>query len=356
MLSLLLHKRGLGFFAEKLHFEFHTMNNLCTDNTGSADQLLPHSGGPGVGLPTSPQRPCLTSALRRSSWDRLWGWELRCALCRSSRYLPSWLIRFMRCETNDWKWRKAPLLAQLILADIIYSPCYDDADDEKVPPASASASAGPLTAPHADPTPHIFLDRLRELKTCRCSLLLEYLSHICCIWVFNEEMCTVSNRMLCFTSCCSTADDVIGILSNYLLSELPLDIENVHQGALTLRHLKCTLGTACQSLHRSAHSPLLLWRSCKRERENTQARCSMQTVIMQMLQYVFCTLNKIVLCVSLWPAVRLTKLSQVWKPWLRCLTIPAALWHTWWHRYDREKPKVHQLINKISLTIIVGSS
>lgn len=89
----------------------------------------------------------------------------------------------------------------------------ESSDDEKPSPVSASASTGPLTAPPAKPTPHIFLDRLQELKTC------------------------------------SSADEVIGILSNYLLSELPLDIENVHRGAKTLRHLKCTLGTACQGLH-----------------------------------------------------------------------------------------------------------
>lgn len=50
----------------------------------------------------------------------------------------------------------------------------------------------------------------------------------------------------------STAGEVIGILNDYLFSELPLDIENVHKGATTLHHLKRTLGTACQGLHRSA--------------------------------------------------------------------------------------------------------
>lgn len=86
------------------------------------------------------------------------------------------------------------------------------------------------------------------------------------LWMFafhNEEMCTLQNRMLCFVLSCSSADDVIGILSNYLLSELPLDIENVHRGAMTLRHLKCTLGTACQGLHRSALFTLLLVMSWK---------------------------------------------------------------------------------------------
>lgn len=56
----------------------------------------------------------------------------------------------------------------------------------------------------------------------------------------------------------STAGDVIGLLNDYLFSELPLDIENVHKGATTLCHLKRTLGTACQGLNRSACFLLLL--------------------------------------------------------------------------------------------------
>uniref|UniRef100_A0A8C4GZQ1 phosphatidylinositol-3,4,5-trisphosphate 5-phosphatase n=1 Tax=Dicentrarchus labrax TaxID=13489 RepID=A0A8C4GZQ1_DICLA len=47
----------------------------------------------------------------------------------------------------------------------------------------------------------------------------------------------------------STAGEVIGLLNDYLFSELPLDIENVHKGATTLCHLKRTLGTACQGLN-----------------------------------------------------------------------------------------------------------
>lgn len=50
----------------------------------------------------------------------------------------------------------------------------------------------------------------------------------------------------------STAGEVIGLLNDYLFSELPLDIENVHKGATTLSHLKRTLGTACQGLNRLA--------------------------------------------------------------------------------------------------------
>uniref|UniRef100_A0A7N8YF31 phosphatidylinositol-3,4,5-trisphosphate 5-phosphatase n=1 Tax=Mastacembelus armatus TaxID=205130 RepID=A0A7N8YF31_9TELE len=44
--------------------------------------------------------------------------------------------------------------------------------------------------------------------------------------------------------------EVIGLLNNYLFSELPLDIENVHKGATTLCHLRRTLGNACQGLNR----------------------------------------------------------------------------------------------------------
>lgn len=50
----------------------------------------------------------------------------------------------------------------------------------------------------------------------------------------------------------STAGEVIGLLNDYLFSELPLDIENVHKGATTLCHLKRTLSTACQGLNRLA--------------------------------------------------------------------------------------------------------
>uniref|UniRef100_A0A8C6NJ13 phosphatidylinositol-3,4,5-trisphosphate 5-phosphatase n=1 Tax=Nothobranchius furzeri TaxID=105023 RepID=A0A8C6NJ13_NOTFU len=46
------------------------------------------------------------------------------------------------------------------------------------------------------------------------------------------------------------AGDVISLLNDYLFSELPLDIENMHKGATTLRHLKRTLVTACQGLNR----------------------------------------------------------------------------------------------------------
>uniref|UniRef100_A0A672ZQL9 phosphatidylinositol-3,4,5-trisphosphate 5-phosphatase n=1 Tax=Sphaeramia orbicularis TaxID=375764 RepID=A0A672ZQL9_9TELE len=48
----------------------------------------------------------------------------------------------------------------------------------------------------------------------------------------------------------SAASEVIGLLHDYLYSELPLDIENVRKGATSLCHLKRTLGTACQGLNR----------------------------------------------------------------------------------------------------------
>lgn len=65
------------------------------------------------------------------------------------------------------------------VADIIYTTCHINTDDEKPSPVSASGSAGPLTAPPAKPTPHVFLDRLQELKTCRCALLFECLIQFC---------------------------------------------------------------------------------------------------------------------------------------------------------------------------------
>ncbi|XP_029020280.1 inositol polyphosphate phosphatase-like 1b isoform X2 [Betta splendens] len=66
----------------------------------------------------------------------------------------------------------------------------------------------------AKPAPHVlFLDKLQELNT--------------------------SN----------TAGEVIALLNDYLFSELPLDIENVHKGATNLCFLKRTLSTACQGLN-----------------------------------------------------------------------------------------------------------
>ncbi|KAM9849589.1 inositol polyphosphate phosphatase-like 1b isoform 2-T2 [Aulostomus maculatus] len=90
----------------------------------------------------------------------------------------------------------------------------DSSDDEKPQPVAASVNTVPFTAPPAKPDPHaLFLDKLQELNTS------------------------------------STAGEVIGLLNDYLFSELPLDIENVHKGATTLCHLKRTLGIACQGLN-----------------------------------------------------------------------------------------------------------
>ncbi|XP_044061448.1 inositol polyphosphate phosphatase-like 1b isoform X2 [Siniperca chuatsi] len=90
----------------------------------------------------------------------------------------------------------------------------ESSDEEKLPPLPASVSTVPFMGPPAKPAPNaLFLDKLQELNTS------------------------------------STAGEVIGLLNDYLFSELPLDIENVHKGATTLSHLKRTLGTACQGLN-----------------------------------------------------------------------------------------------------------
>ncbi|XP_068596310.1 inositol polyphosphate phosphatase-like 1b [Brachionichthys hirsutus] len=90
----------------------------------------------------------------------------------------------------------------------------ESSDDEKLPPVTASIGAAPFTGPPPKPALHtVFIDKLQEVNTS------------------------------------STAAEVIGLLNNYLFSDLPLDIENVHKGATTLCHLKRTLGTACQGLH-----------------------------------------------------------------------------------------------------------
>uniref|UniRef100_A0A4W6EHK8 phosphatidylinositol-3,4,5-trisphosphate 5-phosphatase n=1 Tax=Lates calcarifer TaxID=8187 RepID=A0A4W6EHK8_LATCA len=90
----------------------------------------------------------------------------------------------------------------------------ESSDDEKPPPAPAPVNTGLSSGPPAKTGPPApFLDKLQELNTS------------------------------------STAGDVMGLLNDYLFSELPLDIENVHKGATTLCHLKRTLGTACQGLN-----------------------------------------------------------------------------------------------------------
>lgn len=54
-----------------------------------------------------------------------------------------------------------------------------------------------------------------------------------------------------FFPVCSSGNEVVSHLKEYLFNELPLDIENVHKGAAALRHLRCALGTACQGLQGS---------------------------------------------------------------------------------------------------------
>uniref|UniRef100_A0A8C7UI91 phosphatidylinositol-3,4,5-trisphosphate 5-phosphatase n=1 Tax=Oncorhynchus mykiss TaxID=8022 RepID=A0A8C7UI91_ONCMY len=50
-------------------------------------------------------------------------------------------------------------------------------------------------------------------------------------------------------SCGVSLQLVVGLLSEYLRSELPLDVEGLRRGATGLRHLHQTLGTACQGLN-----------------------------------------------------------------------------------------------------------
>ncbi|XP_034037532.1 inositol polyphosphate phosphatase-like 1b [Thalassophryne amazonica] len=88
----------------------------------------------------------------------------------------------------------------------------ESSDDEKPPPSQTNTVL--VTQPPTPPGPHIvFLDKLQELNTS------------------------------------SMASEVISLLNDYLFSELPLDIENVHKGATSLCHLQRTLGTACQGLN-----------------------------------------------------------------------------------------------------------
>ncbi|XP_046873076.1 inositol polyphosphate phosphatase-like 1b isoform X1 [Hypomesus transpacificus] len=91
-----------------------------------------------------------------------------------------------------------------------------DGDEEKPGSGSSPSSANPAppTGPAATPPPHtLFLHRLQEL-------------------------CTPS-----------LASEVVSALSEYLRSDLPMDMEGVRRGAPRLRHLHRTLGTACQGLH-----------------------------------------------------------------------------------------------------------
>lgn len=119
-------------------------------------------------------------------------------------------------------------------------------DDEKSPPASSSANAVPVPAAPAKPAPHtFFLDRFQELSAHR--------------WCFpgSDSAQSVLRALsgfgngVFFFPVCSTGNEVVGLLRDYLLNQLPLDIENVHKGAAALHHLRCSLGTACQGLQGS---------------------------------------------------------------------------------------------------------
>ncbi|KAM4585888.1 LOW QUALITY PROTEIN: inositol polyphosphate phosphatase-like 1b [Fundulus diaphanus] len=90
----------------------------------------------------------------------------------------------------------------------------ESSDDEKLPPIPTSVNTVSFVGSPSKLAPHsLFLEKLLELNT----------SNI--------------------------AGEVIGLLNDYLFSELPLDIENVHKGATTLYHLKRTLVAACQGLN-----------------------------------------------------------------------------------------------------------
>lgn len=116
--SLITKKAVLGDHTYNFTWFSHTVyGNLFSDNTGSADQLLPDSGGPGVGVPASSQRPGLNSALRRSSWHRLRGWELRCALWLLSRHIAGQLDNVL-CAVQLAKTR-VHSVASAFVADII---------------------------------------------------------------------------------------------------------------------------------------------------------------------------------------------------------------------------------------------
>ncbi|XP_056898741.1 inositol polyphosphate phosphatase-like 1b isoform X1 [Takifugu flavidus] len=90
----------------------------------------------------------------------------------------------------------------------------ESSDDEKPPPAPSSGNMASVPAAPAKPPAHtLFLDGFQELNTC------------------------------------SSSNEVVALLKDYVVNTLPLDIENVHKGAATLHHLRSTLGAACQGLH-----------------------------------------------------------------------------------------------------------
>ncbi|XP_014857300.1 PREDICTED: phosphatidylinositol 3,4,5-trisphosphate 5-phosphatase 2B-like [Poecilia mexicana] len=90
----------------------------------------------------------------------------------------------------------------------------ESSDDEKPSPVQAPVNTVSLVGTPTKPAPQaLFLEKLLEMNT----------SNI--------------------------AGEVIGLLNDYLFSDLRLDIENVHKGGTTLNHLKRTLATACQGLN-----------------------------------------------------------------------------------------------------------
>jgi hypothetical protein len=71
------------------------------------------------------------------------------------------------------------------------------------------------------------------------------------IFVWDPRMYFISNICI-FYSVISISGDVMGLLTDYLHKDLPLDIESVFKGATCLRNLQHTLGTTCQGLNRLA--------------------------------------------------------------------------------------------------------
>lgn len=117
---------------------------------------------------------------------------------------------------NPHKGLVTPLLYP-VARDLHAGDDSSDGEDERLgsgnlaPPSSIPE---PPAGPTATPPPHIlFLHRLEELSTP------------------------------------SVAGEMVGVLSEYLRSELPMDMEGLRRGAPGLRHLHRTLGVACQGLN-----------------------------------------------------------------------------------------------------------
>ncbi|CAL8331716.1 unnamed protein product, partial [Gadus morhua 'NCC'] len=97
----------------------------------------------------------------------------------------------------------------------VTDPGDESSDEEKPAPVPASFNtAASSTAAQARTASHLpFLNKLQELNTT------------------------------------SISGDVMGLLTDYLHKDLPLDIESVFKGATCLRNLQHTLGTTCQGLN-----------------------------------------------------------------------------------------------------------